>query len=55
VTRPSTVSADRYSAVSAAYVRALHSVLERKIDAETAVVSLQKQLSEIMTSSSPAQ
>jgi hypothetical protein len=30
-------------------------VLERKIDAETAVVSLQKQLSEIMTSSSPAQ
>jgi trehalose/maltose transport system substrate-binding protein len=55
VTRPSTVSADRYSAVSAAYVRALHSVLERKIDAETAVVSLQKQLSEIMTSSAPAQ
>jgi trehalose/maltose transport system substrate-binding protein len=55
VARPSTVSGDKYSAVSAAYVQALHSVLERKIDAETAIVSLQKQLSEIMTSSSPPQ
>jgi trehalose/maltose transport system substrate-binding protein len=55
VARPSTVTADKYSAVSAAYVQALHSVLEHKVDAEDAAASLQKQLSEIMTSSSPAQ
>jgi hypothetical protein len=30
-------------------------VLERKVDAETSVASLQKQISQIMTSSAPAQ
>jgi trehalose/maltose transport system substrate-binding protein len=55
VARPSTVAADKYSAVSAAYVQALHSVLEHKMDAAPAAASLQKQLAEIMTSGSPAQ
>jgi trehalose/maltose transport system substrate-binding protein len=55
IARPSTVSGDKYSAVSAAYVQALHSVLERKVDASTAAASLQKQLSQIMTSSGPSQ
>jgi trehalose/maltose transport system substrate-binding protein len=55
VARPSTVTGDRYSAISAAYVLALHSVLERKVDAETAAASLQKELSQIMTSSAPTQ
>jgi trehalose/maltose transport system substrate-binding protein len=54
VARPSTVTAGKYSAVSKAYVQALHSVLERKVDAETAAASLQTQLSEIMTSNTPA-
>jgi trehalose/maltose transport system substrate-binding protein len=54
VARPSTVTANRYSAVSNAYVQALHSVLEHKVDAETAATSLQKQLTEIMASSAPA-
>jgi trehalose/maltose transport system substrate-binding protein len=55
IARPSTVSGDKYSAVSAAYVQALHSVLEHKIDAESAVASLQKQLTQIMSSSAAAQ
>jgi trehalose/maltose transport system substrate-binding protein len=50
VARPSTVTGDKYSAVSSAYVQALRSVLERKVDAELAVASLQKQLSQIMAS-----
>jgi trehalose/maltose transport system substrate-binding protein len=50
VARPSTVTGDKYSAVSSAYQQALHSVLEHKISAETAVASLQEQLSQIMTS-----
>lgn len=54
VTRPSTVTGRKYDAVSAAYVESLHSVLERKVDAETAAASLQKQLTEIMASSAPA-
>ena len=54
VTRPSTVTQDKYSAVSSAYVQALHSALEHKADAETAAAALQKQLSETMTSSTPA-
>jgi trehalose/maltose transport system substrate-binding protein len=53
--RPSTVSGDKYSAVSAAYVQSLHSVLERKIDADAAAGSLQKQLSQIMSSNAPTQ
>ncbi|HEX4379674.1 MAG TPA: extracellular solute-binding protein [Candidatus Acidoferrum sp.] len=53
VVRPSTVTRDKYAAVSGAYVQALHAVLERKVDAETAAASLQKQLSQIMTSSAP--
>ena len=55
VARPSAVTGEKYSAVSGAYVQALHSVLEHKIDAETALASLQKQLSAIMDSSDPAQ
>jgi trehalose/maltose transport system substrate-binding protein len=55
IARPSTVSGDKYSAVSIAYVQALHSVLERKVDAETATASLQKQLTQIMTSSVASQ
>jgi trehalose/maltose transport system substrate-binding protein len=55
VARPSTVTGDKYSTVSSAYVQALHAVLERKIDAETAAASLQRQLSQIMTSSAPPQ
>ena len=54
VVRPSTVTGDKYSAVSAAYVQLLHSVLERKTDAETALASLQKQLSQIMSSAAPS-
>lgn len=54
VARPSTVTADKYSTVSNAYVQALHSVLEHKVDAETAAATLQRQLSEIMTSGTPA-
>jgi trehalose/maltose transport system substrate-binding protein len=54
VARPSTVTADKYSAVSTAYVQSLHSVLERKVDAEKAAEALQQQLSQIMTSSTPA-
>lgn len=50
VARPSTVTGNKYSAVSTAYEQALYSVLERKVDAETAVASLQKQLSQIMAS-----
>jgi trehalose/maltose transport system substrate-binding protein len=50
VARPSTVTGDKYSAVSTAYEQALYSVLERKVDAETAVASLQKQISQIMAS-----
>jgi trehalose/maltose transport system substrate-binding protein len=50
VARPSTVTGDKYSAVSSAYVQALRSVLEHKVEAETAVASLQKQLSQIMAS-----
>jgi trehalose/maltose transport system substrate-binding protein len=50
VARPSTVTGDKYSAVSTAYQQALYSVLEHKADAETAVASLQKQLSQIMAS-----
>ncbi|HUE43090.1 MAG TPA: extracellular solute-binding protein [Candidatus Sulfotelmatobacter sp.] len=50
VARPSTVTGDKYSAVSSAYVQTLHSVLERKVDVETAAASLQKQLSQIMAS-----
>jgi trehalose/maltose transport system substrate-binding protein len=53
VTRPSTATGEKYSAVSGAYVQALHSVLERKVDAETAAASLQKQISEIMASGGP--
>jgi trehalose/maltose transport system substrate-binding protein len=55
VARPSTVTGDRYSAVSAAYVQALHGVLEHKSEADAAVASLQKQISQIMNSSLPAQ
>ncbi len=55
VARPSTVTGEKYSAVSSAYVQALHSVLERKVDAENAAASLQKQLTQIMDSSAPAQ
>jgi trehalose/maltose transport system substrate-binding protein len=55
VARPSTIAGDKYSAVSAAYVQALHSVLQRKVAAETAVASLHTQLSEIMNSSAAAQ
>ena len=54
VSRPSTVAADRYSAVSDAYVQALHGVLEHKVDAETAAATLQKRLSEIMASNTLA-
>lgn len=54
VARPSTVTGRKYAAISAAYVESLHSVLERKVDAETAAASLQKQLTEIMASSAPA-
>jgi trehalose/maltose transport system substrate-binding protein len=54
VARPSTVAADKYSAVSNAYVQTLHSVLEGKADAETAAASLQKQLTEIMASTAQA-
>jgi trehalose/maltose transport system substrate-binding protein len=54
VARPSTVTGRKYPAVSAAYVQALHSVLERKVDAETAAASLQKQLTEIMAPGAPA-
>jgi trehalose/maltose transport system substrate-binding protein len=50
VTRPSTATGAKYSAVSNAYVQALHQVLERKVDAETALAALQKQLSQIMAS-----
>jgi trehalose/maltose transport system substrate-binding protein len=50
VARPSTVTGRKYAAVSAAYVDALQSVLERKVDAETAAASLQKQISQIMAS-----
>ena len=55
IARPSTIAGDKYSAVSSAYVQTLHSVLERKVDTETAVASLQKQLSQIMSSSAPDQ
>ena len=51
VARPSTVTGDKYAAVSEAYVQALHSVLEHKVDAESALASLQKQLTQIMSSS----
>ena len=53
--RPSAVTGAKYSAVTSAYVQALHSVLERKVDAETALASLQKQLSDIMASNESTQ
>jgi trehalose/maltose transport system substrate-binding protein len=53
--RPSSVTGNRYAAISTAYVQALHPVLEKKIDAETAVASLQKQLSQIMGSNAQVQ
>src|SRR5580704_5548734 len=55
VARPSAVTGAKYSAVSSAYVQALHSVLEHGTDAETAVASLQKQLSEIMATNDTPQ
>jgi trehalose/maltose transport system substrate-binding protein len=55
VARPSTVTGAKYSTVSSAYVQALHSVLEHKIDAEAALASLQKQLSEIIASNETPQ
>ena len=54
VARPSTVTADRYSAVSDAYVQALHGVLEHTVVAETAAATLQKRLSEVMASNTSA-
>jgi len=48
--RPSTVTGEKYEAVSNAYVQTLHTALEHKVDAESAAADLQKQLSQIMAS-----
>ena len=47
VARPSTVAGRRYSEVSKAYYRSVHSVLERQASAEEALRALEKRLVEI--------
>jgi trehalose/maltose transport system substrate-binding protein len=47
ITRPSTVTAEKYDAVSSAYFKAVHSVLSGKVKAKDAAAALQTQLTEI--------
>jgi trehalose/maltose transport system substrate-binding protein len=47
ITRPATVTAEKYDAVSSAYFKAVHSVLSGKVKAKDAAAALQMQLTEI--------
>ena len=52
VTRPSSEAGQKYSDVTAAYIRTVHSVLAGKAQAQTAAAALEKELAEIISAES---